>query len=672
MKLIRKCLVILAMAAIAGYGFFEFRTSCYQNTSITLYSSGGQPDMFRLFYNPGFGINERESVNFFKDSINTGKIEFEIPGSWFRQLRIDPGSKSSKVRVDSITFCHDNHRTCLAVEYPSGNVPTLNSDIGLLFDDNELIVRPTRSDSHIGFTQNIRQFIDFQVDWAKTFFLVIKILLVFAVVIVLSYFSYEIRNRVIALFLNLPHWLPFLTCIKPQKVFIYAAVVWGLILVFVTPPFQSPDEFFHFFRIYQISRLKILPFANENMIGGNVPESFFQFTSGYQKIPFNPENKVSVKKILNDFDIPLHPENTIFTFHSNSCQYTPVPYTPQALLMALPVQFNAPPLLLFYSGRLGNLLFWIILVYLAISITPVFKWVFVMLPLMPMSIFQASTLSPDGLTNGLSFLLIAYVLKLVFVENRKITVANIAMMLTMAFFLSLSKTAYFVLIASILIIPLSGFSSKGRWFVLFSGSLAVVVAAMVINHIYLQHVFGQVDVTNGLYAFNKGYPQDVHPEKQLLLMFQDLPGFITVVVGTFGQFWKAYAVGWVGNLGWHDTPFPPVFVSWAYLAMIITALFDSSAVFGFRVWQKIIISCIAAGVILSVLTIIYATWAPLGSKIIYGIQGRYFIPAGPLFLLMLHNRKLHALPGLLSAFVLLNIVVFFSVTIGVLLLRYYL
>jgi uncharacterized membrane protein len=125
-------------------------------------------------------------------------------------------------------------------------------------------------------------------------------------------------------------------------------------------------------------------------------------------------------------------------------------------------------------------------------------------------------------------------------------------------------------------------------------------------------------------------------------------------------------------MGWHDTPFPIVFVYWAYLVMIITALFDSSACCGFRIWQKFIISLIAAGVILSVVTVLYATWTPLGGQIVDGLQGRYFIPAGPLlFLLLYNNNKLQPAKRLLPVFVLFNIVVFFVVTIHTLLLRFY-
>jgi hypothetical protein len=45
----------------------------------------------------------------------------------------------------------------------------------------------------------------------------------------------------------------------PARLFLPFAIVFGLVMTFLTPPFQSPDEPAHFFRAYQVSDFKILP-----------------------------------------------------------------------------------------------------------------------------------------------------------------------------------------------------------------------------------------------------------------------------------------------------------------------------------------------------------------------------------------------------------------------------
>ena len=39
-----------------------------------------------------------------------------------------------------------------------------------------------------------------------------------------------------------------------QRVYVYIALIVGILFVFLTPPFQSPDEDSHFKRSYQIAK----------------------------------------------------------------------------------------------------------------------------------------------------------------------------------------------------------------------------------------------------------------------------------------------------------------------------------------------------------------------------------------------------------------------------------
>ena len=68
--------------------------------------------------------------------------------------------------------------------------------------------------------------------------------------------------------------------LKPEVVFLYFALMFGLSLLVTVPPFQTPDEPHHFFRAYQVSegimvgkhfRVEYLPKSLKYAWGGNKP-----------------------------------------------------------------------------------------------------------------------------------------------------------------------------------------------------------------------------------------------------------------------------------------------------------------------------------------------------------------------------------------------------------------
>ena len=52
---------------------------------------------------------------------------------------------------------------------------------------------------------------------------------------------------------------------KPATFFVYCAIIFGIILTVLIPPFQSPDEDSHFKRAYVVSYGKLYP-SSENGI----------------------------------------------------------------------------------------------------------------------------------------------------------------------------------------------------------------------------------------------------------------------------------------------------------------------------------------------------------------------------------------------------------------------
>ena len=66
------------------------------------------------------------------------------------------------------------------------------------------------------------------------------------------------------------------------KKFIYTIIIYGFLLIYITPPMQIPDENTHFLNSYAIAHLDIFPEANGEKIGRKFPVEICQFIDYYQ------------------------------------------------------------------------------------------------------------------------------------------------------------------------------------------------------------------------------------------------------------------------------------------------------------------------------------------------------------------------------------------------------
>ena len=217
--------------------------------------------------------------------------------------------------------------------------------------------------------------------------------------------------------------------INPQTAFLIIGLIYGFGFLIVTPAFQVPDEYEHFYRSLYVSEGHIVPEKLGDISGVYVPESvkYTSDTVNQEWYTFLQEknNKTNLTSLLY---LPFNNKNMVFEDISRIfvITYSPVPYIISAFVIDIGKSFNLAPLALMYVGRLANLLAWVFLTYLAIKITPIYKWVFFMLALLPMTLFEAASLSADSFMLGLSFLIIAVFFKYAFDDSiTKISIKKI-------------------------------------------------------------------------------------------------------------------------------------------------------------------------------------------------------------------------------------------------------
>ncbi|HML04981.1 MAG TPA: DUF2142 domain-containing protein, partial [Methanobacterium sp.] len=334
---------------------------------------------------------------------------------------------------------------------------------------------------------------------------------------------------------------------------------------------------------------------------------------------------------------------------------------------------NLPPLLLIYLGRLANLLVWLFLTYLAIKITPVQKWVFLMIALIPMTLFEASSLSADSLILGLSFIIIAIFFKFAFDDNKKkINKKDVYILFILILLLSLSKQIYFVMLFLMFLIPKEKFGGRKNMllttsFLFFSIIIISGGWSMLVKDLYVP-IVPQISISG-----------------QIAYILGDPLRFPYALLKTFYYRGLSYQLLFVGNF-WLDIPLPMWWIGAYTLSIIPVALLDKSKILISRK-QKLISFAIFVIIFLLVCAFVYVSWTVVGQNTIDGIQGRYFIPILPLLFLILYkirdfrnldekmtinNKKIiKIIRENLNLILISYIVIFLSITILIFLFSYY-
>ena len=198
---------------------------------------------------------------------------------------------------------------------------------------------------------------------------------------------------------------------KPHVVFWLVAGLNGLLLVFLTPPFEVHDEFQHFFRTYQLSEGTLWGVVQAGRVGGVLPTSLAELvlrtwgTLGIWTVP--PTHVHPLGQTWSEFSLPLQPSLRAFADFSGAASYSPLPYAPQATAIALGRWLECPPLALLYAGRVANAAASISLVAWAIRILPSGRDVALVIALLPMAQYEYSSVAPDGLIIATAFLFTA-------------------------------------------------------------------------------------------------------------------------------------------------------------------------------------------------------------------------------------------------------------------------
>jgi uncharacterized membrane protein len=269
----------------------------------------------------------------------------------------------------------------------------------------------------------------------------------------------------------------------------------------------------------------------------------------------------------------------------------------------------------------------------AIAVTPVLKWAFMLIAMLPVSLYNRTVLSADGAALSYTLAITA----LCFSAARKPASGKVwerSLWMTLC---TLSKQPQIVFVLlELMVCRLKEFPR--RW-----GSLAIVVLpGIILSPLWVVAVSADIAVWRLLEERNDSSEQ-FDPLWKLLYMWEHPYHFPlaawTAVSGWAGRLWQEL----IGIVGWQDILLQP----WTYLVLTVLLLLvplqklqlDGAV----RARVTVITGLVVLGYVVLVYLIFFLIYTPIDTDHVRGVQGRYFVVALPvtaIFIAAVVNREL--------------------------------
>ncbi len=410
-------------------------------------------------------------------------------------------------------------------------------------------------------------------------------------------------------------------------------VIFGLLFLVLTPPFQVPDEGNHVFRAYQLSQGHVLAERRGDSLGGEIPTSLVkQYTTFRRMLNFKPGRRVNMGRVRHGFSIPLNPDETRFVPFLNTGLYSPVPYLPQALAIGVGRLFNPPPLVLLYLARLANFAMAIVCMTIVLRLMPIGKLPMLLLMLMPQTMYQLASASQDVMAISLSYMLIALLLRAALIDDGVLSTRYLAGLFVVSLLLGPCKSVYTPMVFLYFFIPISRVGTRRKYFTFGAATVLCSFGVAALWQHQVERLY--VPLRPGCFlslAEAKTYILE-HPIEYTRLVVRSFIHRDTARLRTF-----------MGHFGWLDTRIPVPALQMYGVIMVAAALRDGRANVRFAVWRRGLMLLVFAMGGYLVATALFMLWKRAQDPFIPGISGRYFIPIAPLVLLLFYNRRLNKL-----------------------------
>lgn len=406
---------------------------------------------------------------------------------------------------------------------------------------------------------------------------------------------------------------------KFEKIYLMFAISCGIMMIFLMPPFNVPDESSHFSRAYKDS----LFVTTEDDGRFYFPKAINKFASKYANNVNFSDIKIYSRNYLSDMFKPVD-YNIIDekpSDYSNVKYLSFVPYIPSTLIILTGRLANIAPLVLLLLCRFVNLMIVIICCYYAIKNVPHFKKAFLVVTLFPIFIQQAAAINMDYLTNAVAIFLISFIIQLIYKKD-KITNKEFAILGGLCFILSLGKFGYFPILLLFFLVSNDKFKNKYQAWAI---KIAFILGTLILSFFF------------SLSAATGGTATNVYGIKYFFTNpIDSINVFIRTAFARLDQdIFRGFFDGFAYSTVWHQSLFK-TFMYLMYFVFIIMSDENDEEI-------SKISRCVLLGITILVIGIVYAIafsqWTKTGERLINGIQARYFLPVLVPIYIGVSNKK---------------------------------
>lgn len=310
---------------------------------------------------------------------------------------------------------------------------------------------------------------------------------------------------------------------------------------------------------------------------------------------------------------------------------TPLAYVPQAVGITLARLLGMNSIGLAYLGRLFNLLFYVGMTFLAMRRLPFGKEVLFGVALLPMTLHLTGSMSYDAIILALAFYFTAVCLDLAY-NKEKVQVYDIVVLAAVVAVMGPCKMVYAVLMALCFLIPVRKFGGWRNYILSAVAVLAAFVIAMVLVNSQTIAIYTSETETYVTWAEEAGYSmgQLLSSPKLLFKMFYN-----TLIWQA--EYYHLTMIGaYLGNVDVVlDVPY--LIVMLLSLGLLGLSFRKPGETLKISKGQRYLIWLVCLGCAGAVMFSMLLAWTPVSSRVITGVQGRYFLPFLPVLLMSFKN-----------------------------------
>lgn len=439
-------------------------------------------------------------------------------------------------------------------------------------------------------------------------------------------------------------WLLAVRRVPLTGAFVYLALVLGVLFLFVMPPYIAPDEEVHIHSAYELSN---------TMLGVENGERLIMRAD--DAVTFDHSDKVSAfsyQTYAAELFGRCEDTRLVQTDYITADVFF-LQYLPQAIGITLGRLLGLNYVTLILLGRIANLLTYVALMALALHIMPRYERILACVGLLPMCLHLAASFNYDAMLIGMASLFYALVLDYACVRP-KLRWRDLALLAVVIVLMAPMKMLYVLLVAFCLIIPARKCPGKVRYLLIGLGALAVVFAVC-----FAPYIIRYIGVTpESLAEAANKVVAPVNPLNvdyvetefwNLSYVLTHIPGTLKLIAHTIQENTWLYMTQLVG--GELGEPILNDLIIWTpavlglWLILLLAAVPQRSEeplLSGRgRVWGGLVLLGLCGALLIVVLG-----WTPLRNDLLWGLQGRYLLPAVPLALLVCQGRNLQLEKGI--------------------------